>query len=119
MSDGAAGAFGAGEYKLVPARSIDDTRLGTFAASVWPDRPTHDRILSSWWRRAEASCAIAAVHEPTGAMSGICGGRPSEWVIAGQVLPAVAICDWYIAPTHAGRGLGKRLVRHFEASGRL
>jgi GNAT superfamily N-acetyltransferase len=52
-------------------------------------------------------------------MAGLCGGRPCEWSIAGQTLPAVAICDWYVSPAHAGKGIGKRLVQHFDAPDRF
>jgi hypothetical protein len=47
-------------------------------------------------------------------MAGLCGGRHCVFGIGGRDVPAVAICDWYVAPGHVGRGLGKRLVRHFE-----
>ena len=106
-------------YAFVPAKTIDESSLIKFAATVWPERPPYDRILSCWWRRAEPTCAIAAVHEPTGVMAGLCAGRPSEWIIAGRMHPAVAICDWYVTPEHAGKLLGKRLVRHFDVPGRF
>jgi GNAT superfamily N-acetyltransferase len=109
----------ANDYVLVPARSIDERRLIDFAASVWPEQRPDYRVISSWWRRAEPSCAVAAVHQPTGAMAGLCGGRPCEWSLADRSLDAIAICDWYVAPGHAGRGLGKRLVQHFEAPDRF
>jgi GNAT superfamily N-acetyltransferase len=99
-------------YDFVPARSIDEARLMAFAAAVWPDRPSE--LVSRWWRRAEPSCAVAAVHEPTGAMAGFCSARPSNWVIDGQAVRAIAICDWYVDPAHAGKGLGQRLMQHFE-----
>jgi len=106
-------------YSLVPAKSIDDDTLIKFAAAVWPDRPPHDRILSSWWRRAEPACAVAAIHNATGTMAGLCGGRPSQWTIRGQTHPAVAISDWYVAPGHTGKLIGKRLVRQFDAPDRF
>src|SRR4051812_21777583 len=96
------------DYEFVPARAIDDASLVKFAAAVWPDRPPHDRILASWWRRADDASATAAVHKPTGAMAGICGGRACDWMIDGRLTPTVAICDWYVAPEHFGKGLGKR-----------
>lgn len=99
-------------YDFVPARSIEEARLIAFAAAVWPDRPSE--LVSRWWRRAEPDCAVAAVHEPTGAMAGFCSARPSNWVIDGQTVPAIAICDWYVDPAHAGKGLGQRLMQHFE-----
>jgi RimJ/RimL family protein N-acetyltransferase len=107
------------DYELVPAKSVDERRLIEFAAAVWPDRSPHEHFLTGWWKRADPAGAVAAVHRPTGEMAGICGGRPCEWTIAGQMLPAVAICDWYVAPAHAGKGLGKRLVQHFEVPGRF
>lgn len=107
------------DYALVPANSIDEGRLIDFAKTVWPDQGPHYRMLSSWWRRAEPHCAVAAVHQPTGAMAGLCGGRPCEWSIADRSLSAIAICDWYVAPDHAGKGLGKRLVQHFDTPERF
>ncbi len=112
-------ALGAGEYILVPANSIDDERLLQFAGVVWPDNRTHDAFLSSWWRRADPACAVAAIHQRTNAMAAVCAGRPSTWIVDGQRHPAVAICDWYVAPGHAGRLIGRRLVRQFDAPDRL
>jgi hypothetical protein len=40
-------------------------------------------------------------------------------MIGGRRHPAVAICDWYVAPGHAGRMIGRRLVRQFDAPDRL
>jgi GNAT superfamily N-acetyltransferase len=107
------------DYDLVPAKSVAEHRLIDFAAAVWPDRSPHEHFLAGWWRRADPADAVAAVHRPSGEMAGICGGRPCEWTIAGQTSPAVAICDWYVAPAHAGKGLGKRLVQHFQVPGRF
>jgi acetyltransferase (GNAT) family protein len=108
----------AGGYVVVPAKSIDAERLMTFADAVWPNRP-RERMLASWWRRAEPECAVAAIDRPTGRMVGLCAGRPAAWVIGGRVHPAVAICDWYVAPDHEGKLLGRRLLRRFEAPGRM
>ncbi len=105
---------GTQDYAFVPANSVDQARLLEFAAAAWPDR-TPDRVLSSWWRRAEPHCALAAIHEQTGKMAGVCGGRPSEWVIGGRPVSGVAICEWSIAPGHEGHGLGKRMAQHFAA----
>jgi GNAT superfamily N-acetyltransferase len=110
---------GPNDYAFVPATSVPESKLIAFASAVWPGREPRERIDASWWTRAEAGCAVAAVHEPTGAMAGLCGGRPSQWTIAGRAFPAVAICDWYVDPGHAGRGIGKRLVQHFEAPDRF
>ena len=84
--------LGAVGYDFVPANSIDQARLIAFSAAVWPDRPA-DQLVSRWWRRAEAGCATAAVHEATGAMAGFCSARPSDWVINRQTVSTVAICD--------------------------
>jgi Acetyltransferase (GNAT) family len=100
-------------YDFVPANSIDQAHLIAFSAAVWPDRPA-DQLVSRWWRRAEPSCATAAVHQATGAMAGFCSARPSDWVINGRTVSTVAICDWYVHPAHAGNGLGKFLLRRFE-----
>jgi hypothetical protein len=115
--DSDAQVSGSREYAIVPAISIDDERMIRFAASIWPDR--HDRILSSWWRQASPDCAVAAVHQATGAVAGMCGGRPSEWVIDGRVWPTVSITDWYVRPDHGGKLLGRRTIRRFEQPGRL
>lgn len=103
------------DYVFVPARSISDHKLVDFAREVWPQNPTPEMILLSWWRRAEPSCAIAAVHPATDSMSGICGGLQNPWIIGGKVYQGVAISSWYVSPRHAGKGIGKRLVRQFEA----
>jgi hypothetical protein len=115
----ASGRPSAGKYVLVPARSIDEDRLIDFAAAVWPQQSPNYRILSSWWRRADPACAVAAVHQASGAMAGLCGGRPCEWRVTEHTQPGIGICDWYVAPGHAGRGLGRRLVKHFDAPDRF
>jgi GNAT superfamily N-acetyltransferase len=109
----------AGNYALVPATSIDEARLIDFARAVWPKQAPDFPILTSWWRRAAPECAVAVVHQPSGAMAGICGGRPCEWTIDGMTVPAIGICDWFVAPPHEGKGLGRRLVRHFDAPDRF
>jgi hypothetical protein len=119
MSEGDAQALRPSEYALLSANDIDAERLVDFASRVWHDRPPYDRILSSWWRRASSDCAFALVHQPTGAMVGLCAGRPSEWIIGGQSHPAVSICDFFIDPHHGGKLLGRRLLRTFEAPGRF
>jgi GNAT superfamily N-acetyltransferase len=106
------------QYALVSANDIDAERLVDFASRVWPDRPPYERILSCWWRHAAPDCAAAIVHQ-SGGMVGLCAGRPSEWVVAGQVYPAVSICDFFVDPQHEGKLLGRRLLRHFEGPGRL
>jgi hypothetical protein len=111
-------ALHGGTYILVSAKRVDRETLIGFSKTIWPDRAP-DRLLSSWWRQADDSCSVAAIHQPTGVMAALCSGRPSKWVICGQTHPAVAICDWYVAPTHAARMLGRRLVRHFEMPDRL
>jgi hypothetical protein len=105
-------------YDFVPAKSINHEHLVAFSAAVWPDRPA-DQLVSRWWRRAEPSCATAAVHEETGAMASFCSARPSDWVIKRQTAPTVAICDWYVDPAHAGKGLGKCLLQRFETVDKL
>jgi GNAT superfamily N-acetyltransferase len=105
-------------YDFVPARSVEAARLVAFAAAVWPDRP-HDQLVKRWWRRADPSCAVAAVHNGTGAMAGFCSARPSDWMIDGQSIPTIAICDWYVDPAHAGKGIGKCLVQNFEMADQL
>jgi hypothetical protein len=106
-------------YIFVPARSIAEDNLINFAQIFWPHRPAHDPVRSGWWRRAEPHCAVAVVHEPTGDMVGLCGGRPSEWMIAGQPYAALAICDWYVDPKHAGKLIGKRMLQHFQRPDRM
>ena len=108
----------AGSYDVVPAKSIDPEQLMKFADAVWPERP-RERILATWWRRAAPEWAVAAIDRPSGRMVGVCAGRPATWTIAGRVHPAVAICDWYVAPDHEGKLLGRRLLRRFETSERL
>ncbi|HML12117.1 MAG TPA: GNAT family N-acetyltransferase [Xanthobacteraceae bacterium] len=107
-----------GGYAVVPAKSIDAEQLMSFADAVWPERP-RERILTTWWRRAAPEWAVAAIDGPTGRMVGLCAGRPSTWTIDGRVHPALAICDWYVAPDHEGKLLGRRLLRRFETPDRL
>jgi hypothetical protein len=107
------------QYALVAANDIDAERLVDFASRVWRERPPYERILASWWRYAASDCAAAIVDQSTGTMVGLCAGRPSEWVVAGQLCPAVSICDFFVDPRHEGKLLGRRLLRHFEAPGRL
>src|SRR5580692_3348099 len=107
------------QYALVAANDIDAERLVDFASRVWRERPPYERIIASWWRYAASDCAAAIVDQSTGTMVGLCAGRPSEWVVAGQLCPAVSICDFFVDPRHEGKLLGRRLLRHFEAPGRL
>ena len=113
MSDAELGELRLPDYAFVPARSVGDDDLVKFAAAAWPERPPYERVLASWWRRADPSCAVAAVHAPSGAMAALCAARPSEWVIGGSPVTGRAICEWYVTPDHAGKGIGKRLVQHF------
>jgi hypothetical protein len=62
---------------------------------------------------------VAALDGKSGRMVGVCAGRPATWTIGGRVHPAVAICDWYVAPDHEGKLLGRRLLRRFETPERL
>lgn len=105
-------ASSGGTYILVSARRVDRETLIAFSKTIWPER-SPDRLLSSWWMRADDNCSVAAIHQPTGVMAALCSGRPSKWVIRGKTHPAVAIGDWYVAPQHAARMLGRRLMRHF------
>jgi GNAT superfamily N-acetyltransferase len=107
----------AAAYAFVAADSIDDDNLLAFAAATWPEHADAEKILANWWRRPQPKCAVAAVHAATGAMVGVCAGLPSTWIIAGQSHAAIAISVWYVAPQHAGKGLGKRLVQQYEAPG--
>jgi|GEM_PF-2907894 len=108
----------AGRYLVVPAKSIDPEQLMKFADAVWPERP-RERILATWWRRAAPEWAVAAIDRANERMVGLCAGRPARWMIGGRVHGAVAICDWYVAPDHEGRLLGRRLLRRFETPERL
>jgi Acetyltransferase (GNAT) domain len=108
----------AAAYVLVPAKSIDAEQLMAFADAVWPNRP-RERILATWWRRAAPEWAVAALEGKSGRMVGVCAGRPATWTIGGRLHPAVAICDWYVAPDHEGKLLGRRLLRRFETPERL
>jgi hypothetical protein len=107
------------DYVVVSANSIVAEGLIDFASRVWADRRPHRRILSSWWRRAAPDCAHAVVHDASGTMVGLCAGRPSEWIIGNRVYPAVSICDFFVDARHGGKLLGRRLLRTFEAPGRL
>jgi ribosomal protein S18 acetylase RimI-like enzyme len=107
-----------GGYLVVPAKSIEPEQLMKFADAVWPERP-RERILTTWWRRAAPEWAVAAIDRPSGRMVGVCAGRPATWTIGGRMHPAVAICDWYVAPDHEGKLLGRRLLRRFETPDRL
>jgi hypothetical protein len=107
-----------GGYLIVPAKSIEPEQLMSFADVVWPNRP-RERILATWWRRAAPEWAVAALNGTSGRMVGVCAGRPATWTIGGRVHPAVAICDWYVAPDHEGKLLGRRLLRRFETPERL
>ena len=114
MSEPASRLAAADDYALVPAVTVEHAPLVDFVAAIWPDVAPDERIRAFWWMRAAPDFAVAAVHRRSGAMAGLCGGRHCAWSIAGATHPAVAICDWYVAPGHAGRGLGKRLVQHFD-----
>jgi hypothetical protein len=116
MSDEVRPSSGASVF--VPANSVDEERLIKFAAAVWPERP-RERILATWWRRAEPDCAIAAVNQSTGRMVGLCAGIPGEWMIGGRIFPATAICDWYVVPDQEGKLLGRRLIRRFDVPDRV
>jgi len=107
------------DYVFVPAVSVDAERLLAFDAVVQPERQARDRILTSWWTRATPECAVAAIHTPSGAMVGICAGRPSTWIFPSGSIPAIAICSWFVDPAHFGKGIGKRMVKQLSAPGRF
>jgi hypothetical protein len=107
------------DYVFVPAASIDAERLLAFDAVVQPERHPRDRILASWWMRATPECAIAAIHTPSGAIVGICAGRPSTWIFPSGSIPSIGICSWFVDPAHFGKGIGKRMVKQFSAPGRF
>jgi len=113
MSDADLAQLRLSDYAFVPAKSVGDDDLVAFAAAAWPERPPYERVLASWWRRADPSCAVAAVHEASGAMAALCAARPAAWIIGGKAATGRAICEWYVAPAHAGKGIGKRLVQHY------
>jgi GNAT superfamily N-acetyltransferase len=102
------------DYALVPAISVDHGALVDFVSAIWPEFAPEVRIRAFWWMRAGPEHAVAAVHRSSGAMAGLCGGRHCVFSIGDRDVPAVAICDWYVAPSHVGKGLGKLLVQHFE-----
>jgi Acetyltransferase (GNAT) family len=106
-----------GDYIFVPGRCLSEGDLLRFAVTARTG--ADERLLRRWWRRADPACAVAAIHAPTASLAGLCCGRPGQWQIAGQAVPSLAICDWYVGPAHAGRGLGKRMVEAFAASDRL
>ena len=103
----------------MPAISVEHAALVDFVSAIWPERAPEERIRAFWWTRAGPEHAVAAVHRPSGAMAGLCGGRHCVFRIGGRDVPAVAICDWYVAPGHVGQGLGKRLVQHFDRAERF
>jgi hypothetical protein len=103
-----------GSYALVPAISVPRQTLVDFVSTIWPQHAPEERIRAFWWTRAEPEQAIAAVDRSSGAMAGLCGGRHCVFRIGGRDVPTIAICDWYVAPAHAGKVLGRRMVRHFE-----
>ena len=107
------------EYSLVPARSVPSGDLFKFAELVRPERQGQEGFAASWWRRADPACAVAALHLPSGAMAGLCCGRPAEWKLADRLFAGTAICDWYVAPGHQGQGLGPRMLTAFEQGDRL
>jgi hypothetical protein len=102
------------DYALVPAVSVDHRALVDFVAAIWPGLAPEARIRAFWWMRARPEHAVAAVHQSSGAMAGLCGGRHCVFRIDGRDVPAVAISDWYVAPAHEGKMLGRRMVRHFQ-----
>src|SRR5262249_43318108 len=67
-------------YVFVPAKSVDEARLIEFTAAVWPELTPGPRAERFWWRRSSPDSAVAAMHAPTGAMAGLCGGRRTEWI---------------------------------------
>ncbi len=106
------------DYELIPARAVDDIRLLAFAQSVLHgDNP--ERLMDAWWRRAECSCATAAMHRPSGDIAGLCVARPSQWAIGQERHSAVAICGWYVSPAHTGQRIGQHLVNQFQTSRQL
>jgi hypothetical protein len=119
MSDASAKPLAVDDYALVPAVSADYGALVDFVAAIWPELAPEARIRAFWWMRAGPEHAVAAVHRTSGAMAGLCGGRHCVFGIGDRDVPAVAICDWYVAPGHVGKGLGKRLAQHFETPERF
>lgn len=103
----------ASDYRLRRPCAEDRTPLEALARSIWPDRdPTalHER----WWWRDDPPHAWVAEHVPSGAIAAICGARRVRFRLGDEEMPASSICDWYVAPRHAGKGLGRALVRQSQ-----
>lgn len=102
-------------FAIVPASRIAEPALRAFAAGVW-GTAGWERVRKAWWLKTGYADAVAAVDQASEQVAGICVAVPSEWGLPdGRQASAVSICGWYVAPGFTGRGLGKMLVRSFEA----
>jgi hypothetical protein len=100
---------------LAPARELDTDKLREFAVSLWGDG-SWDKIRQRWWLKSDYAAAVTAVERASGRVAGMCVGVPSEWTLPdGSDVKAVSICGWYVAPDFEGKGVGKMLVRSYEA----
>lgn len=94
----------------VPA---DRPGLATLAAALWGPGESERFSARWWWNDDQAHCWIAE-HVPSGAVAAICAQRRVRFLLATRVVPTSTVSDWYVAPGHAGAGLGQSLVQKGE-----
>lgn len=102
-----------GDFDFAPISSLDPPRIEQFAREVWPLDGDRKNVLESWWMTTGGDVATAAVERSSGRIAGLCVGVPSQWDVAGSLVSAVSICNWFVSPAFMGRGLGKALVQSF------
>jgi GNAT superfamily N-acetyltransferase len=99
-----------GDYVARRPSRADREALARFARKIWPaGRP--DVLEGRWWWNGPGEPQAWVVeHLPSRDIAAMCGARETEVEVDGRREPAASIGDWYVAPEHAGKGLGRMLV---------
>ncbi len=85
------------------------------ATALWGPNDS-DRFADRWWWNDEVPHCWIAEHVPSKSVAAICAQRRVRFHTAEGERPAAVVSDWYVAPDHAGAGLGRDLVRQGEAA---
>ena len=57
-------------YAFVSGKRVERAALVDFSKAIWPEVPP-ERLLSSWWMRADDDCSVAIVHKASGAVAAL------------------------------------------------
>jgi GNAT superfamily N-acetyltransferase len=97
-----------------PYAPADRPALYELLAQLWPDEPREALDRRWWWSTGTPPIVVA--QEEDGALVGLCASLPLPLWSDGRERDGAWIVDFFVLPSHRGRGIGKRLVG--EVAGR-